>query len=495
MGIAIQHNKPFFEKPYEHFFRPLNGKYRDAAVNCIRAFYLRLNGPEADYDYHQSRRDVIECFVAALRDSRVLDPDGEDNGAIDSAGSNTDRATAMLQTLLESGWLEKYSDPGSMRSAYRFTPRGRQFARIFVQGADEIVTRTQSTRSTLAHLRTFADGAKAGHVAIPDLMIAAKLSQDIVGDLNDIIEEVTEHKRRFADSVTRDLEHARATGESFFKYMGQRFVPDLEARFNEDSVERYRADILSQLESIEALPTETKRSIERSLRQYYPSLLQPGRRSILIWVLDRIRTFINRACDAKLPELRRETRTFVRRADALLKHLTTITFEGDEQTVGQRVAGLLRLSEPEVNAVLTDPRSHLPELKVELIDPARVRLRERKREEPIDDTIDEPPPLSREARLADALRRELARIFQVDVKRISEFVVQELAGGHRIRISQMNITDVPSMLASLHAAQIAGVQNRESLFQIVPLNERFCHELFETDDYVIEYVPEARGRG
>lgn len=483
----------FFEYPHGNFFRPLSGRNRDGAARCIRSLYLRINGPEADYQYHQNRSDVVECFTVALRDAVALDPEGVREEGVSVAMSRQDRASAMLRELRDCGWIEKYSDPGSMRNAYRFTPRGRQFAALFAQDADDIITSTQNTRSTLAHLRTFTEGAQQGRISIPDLMIAAKLSSDIVGDFNDIIEEVTERKRRFAETVTHTAEQARAAGLDFFEYMGNRFVPEIEVRFNEDSVERYRSEIKGYIERVWTLRDDTKRDIERKLRAYYPMLLREGREVLLAWVLNRIEKHIDRACDAKLPELRRETRTLVRRADALMRHLGAITFETEDMSVGQYVASLSRLPDEAVTRVLDDPRSSVLLMRVALIDPQTVAIRPRATRSPVGNRMAPSEAPTREAMLDRDLRQELARIFRVDIESISEFVVEQLAGGRSIRLSEMQISDVPSLLSALHAGQVAGSSARGRRFRIRPIDATVANEYFETRDYVIEVVEPRRG--
>lgn len=480
----------FFEPPHEHFFRPLNGRYREAAVNCIRALYLRVNGPDADYDYHLTRRDVDDIFAEALRRSPVLDGDGEEERL--DALSIQDRAAAMRRRLEGCGWIERYSDPGSMRVAYRFTPRGRQFAAPFAQQVMDEVTLTQNTRSTLAHLNAFYSKAQSGEVSIVDLMIAHNFSRDIVNDFNQIIEELIERKRRFAESATRQLEHARAIGESFFDYMDSRFVPDMTLRFNEDSVERFRHQIIEALDRIEALPDTIKAAIEKRLREYYPAL-RKDRESILYWVLERIRNHIQRACEAKLPELRRETRNFVRRADALLRHLAEATYQGREEGIAAQIARLNTLSKADIDRVLEDPRCGIPRIELALLNPERVRLKKRKAPRPVDSALDEPPPLSREEKIRKKIRDLLEEAFRADFEVVSEYVIEKLADGHRIRVSELPVSDARSLLSALHALELGSSSRQGSGFSVHPLAERFDNGFFEGQDFVIEYHPEASG--
>ena len=106
-------------------------------------------------------------------------------------------------------------DSGSMQTAYRFTAAGRQFAAPFAQRSSEIITNTQHTRSTLSHLQSFVTRLQAETLSVGDLMIAAKLSGEIIGDFNEIIEEIVEQRRALIASVNREIEAAKQAGDNF----------------------------------------------------------------------------------------------------------------------------------------------------------------------------------------------------------------------------------------------------------------------------------------
>jgi hypothetical protein len=104
---------------------------------------------------------------------------------------------------------EAYMDSGTMMTAYRFTASGRQFAAPFAQRHSEIITNTQHTRSTLSHLQSFMTKLRTEAISVGDLMIAAKLSGEIIGDFNEIIEEIVEQRRALIASVNRKIQAAK----------------------------------------------------------------------------------------------------------------------------------------------------------------------------------------------------------------------------------------------------------------------------------------------
>ena len=56
----------FFELERQHFFRPLNGKYRETVAACLRTLHERLHGPGADFSQTLSRdglRDLLRPVV------------------------------------------------------------------------------------------------------------------------------------------------------------------------------------------------------------------------------------------------------------------------------------------------------------------------------------------------------------------------------------------------------------------------------------------------
>ncbi len=399
----------FFNESRLNFFGPLTGKYREVAISCLRNLYLRLNGPEADYSYHLTKKDIINIFVESVRNTPLMD---DENDVEDAVMSNQERAGWMLRRFKDTGWIEEYMDSGKMQSAYRFTSSGRQFSVPFAHSSSEIITNTQHTRSTLAHLNIFKDQLNTGNVSADDLMIATKLSGEIIGDFNEIIEEIVEQRRDLISSVDREIQAAKEIGDNFFEFMEKRIIPDITIRFSQDSVERYKKDILDHLDNIRNQKDEVKAKIEHHLRKYNPNLLNPNRPSILIWALDRIEHRLTAACDVKMPELRTQTDSFIKRAQVLITHLASLNFgETESVSIFSLVKQLSNLSKNEIHSIMNDNRSRHLKLIVEMVNPEKVKPPKERHNREINTLLEEPSQTTTEEMRRAYIRQELSISF------------------------------------------------------------------------------------
>jgi len=102
----------------------------------------------------------------------------------------------------------------------------------------------------LSHLQSFVTKLQTGTVSVGDLMIAAKLSGEIIGDFNEIIEEIVEQRRALIASVNREIQAAKQAGDNFFEFMEKRFMPDMFVRFSRDSVEAELYDLFVRTQDV-----------------------------------------------------------------------------------------------------------------------------------------------------------------------------------------------------------------------------------------------------
>jgi len=502
-------NPEFFTGARSAFFVPLTGRYREITVNCIRSLYLRLNGPEADYSYNLNRGDILDIFVQCIREKPVLleaqNADAEDQEL--SAEAEATRAASSdsinparlardtYNKLKRCGWLEEYMDPGMMETAVRFSASGRQFAQPFAQQTNEIITNTQHTRSTLSHLRSFIDRIEQrNEISIADLMIATKQAFEIIADFNDLIEALVEKRRELMASVNREIQEAKQAGESFFEFMEKRFMPDIRFRFSADSVERYRHEIIDAVDKIRDLNKDAKIAIEKELRQAHPTLLTPERPLLLSWALDQIEHHVNMACDVKLPELRGETENFVRRAQALITHIASLSLgESDSESIFSIASRLAELNHIDVAAVFDHDQARFALMNVGLYNPGKIQPPMTAKRELMDTAFDEVINMDADARRQAYIRSQLERVFAVESGKISNYVIQQLAGGHRIKSSQLPITDATSLLSAIHAPQLASVSGGEKARFRIIASDPTSNEYFHGDGFELEYIPPDAG--
>jgi hypothetical protein len=76
----------------------------------------------------------------------------------------------------------------------------------------------------LSHLQSFVTKLQSGAVSVGDVMIAAKLSGEIIGDFNEIIEEIVEQRRALIASVNREIQAAKQAGDNFFEIPGTLYL-------------------------------------------------------------------------------------------------------------------------------------------------------------------------------------------------------------------------------------------------------------------------------
>ena len=242
--------KTFFQHEYQHFFRPLTGKFREKSRACIQNLYARLYGPMADYGYHLKRDDVIDIFLHALQQAPDLDDDGTQE---DEYLTDEELARRVLKRLIDDGWLEEYLDDVLMKKAYRFTPIGRIFGRSFIDvGREQRLANHRNTRNARNALAAYLE-----HGDPFDLVEADGFAQEVFNDFNESIEEIELIQRQQARQIANEMALRQASSE-FFDYLKERFIPNISRMMSNDSVARYRQDIKTTLDNIRALPDQEK---------------------------------------------------------------------------------------------------------------------------------------------------------------------------------------------------------------------------------------------
>ena len=491
-----QHDKertvPFFVDEQVNFFKPLVGRYREVVVSCIRELYLRLNGPEADYGVHLTRDDVLTIFHSAINWTALMDfdPSVDDPEETEDRLSVHDRAGKVLRKLLDSGWVTEYMDPVAMRKSYQLSGIGRQFSAPFVRVFEEIITDTQNTRSTLANLQHFYSSTLSRNPEVDHLMIATKNSGEIISDLNNLIEELDSKRRQLVKAVDNNIEHAKQAGEDFIDFAQKRLIPEFETRMKTDSIERHKAEILGILRNLHGLPTSDKVKVEKRLRRLYPNLHKPGDRdSIFIWALQTIERRLMNACDFKIPELRSQADKFMRRAQMLIDHLTTIAFgENEHKSVFKLVGDLKSMNESMFNVVMDSSLNDNGILKIGLINPGEVTIPERRTREDIDDSVAESVIETPEQMRQRYILNKIETMFAVTSGQVRKQAIKHLAEGRRIQASEVLINDVDSLLFVLNGPIVGSVSNPDDDFLVHPLGRTYENRYMTADDYEIEYI-------
>ncbi len=431
----------FFTEQRLQFFRPLTGKYREQVVECLRLLYQRLYSASADYGESLRREQVVEIFAEALVRAPLLEDGDEDGGRFKSP---REQAGWILNLLVEHGWLERQVDQASFQSTYPFSRSGRLFTQALSDADSRRVrTRHRNTRNTLNALEAFSRQGEPDDVY--NLLDALEFSERIIADFSDVIAELEERKRELVREVESQQLVQRAS-EEFFAFMEQRFQPDLAVRLSADSVEKHRDQIQRAIDRIRRKPSPWKAAAERALRRSAPELLVDEQQSVLWQILNSIEARMRNAAELMLPALRRTLQSFTARADIIIRQLSYLHSQrhSDVVSVCRQLAAQPR---EQADARLARAGEQLAAVQLGLLDPGRLRLRERERRAPVRSAIFEAPPADPEALRELALQQLLDRAFAVNAGELRDYLRRGLGSGYRISSRDLPLDNARDLLA------------------------------------------------
>ncbi|WP_250462418.1 Wadjet anti-phage system protein JetA family protein [Microbulbifer litoralis] len=472
----------FFEDRYQHFFRPLTGKYREQVVECLRLLYERLYTAKADYGESLVREQILEIFGEAL--TRAPQLEGEDGDAEYTEGrfrNLREQAVWVLNSLVEYGWLEKLVDSATLSVTYPFSRRGRLFTQPLVElNSTRVRTRHRNTRNTLNALEAFA-----GRGEVYDLIDAWEYSERIVADFTDMIAELEERKRELVREVEAQILVQQATDE-FFSFMESRFQPDLAIRLSADSVEKHRDSIDRVIGQIRRKKNEQKAEWERRLRQLLPELAVEGQ-SILWMMLDTIEDRMRRACEVKLPALRQALHGFTKRAEIIIRQLSYLqsSSEGAFSELCQELG-----SADDRGELLEQLGEAMSTFQLRLFDPKQVQLWQRSRRQPVNTRVQENAPLEAENRREILLQQLLDQAFTMNSGQIKDYMSRALGNGRVVRSSELPVRDARDLLAMSHALEAGAANQVSSEFELRISDEkrRGKNVYLEFDEFKFELV-------
>ncbi|WP_369602710.1 Wadjet anti-phage system protein JetA family protein [Hahella sp. SMD15-11] len=475
----------FFEGPRQQFFRPLTSKYRAWTAACLALLYRQLYSDMAEYGHALSREQILGIFqeaITRLPAANAALPDGED----DERPLRTEREQAVwvFNQLRECGWLEEVVDEATLDVRFRFTRAGRHFTQPFVElEGGSLRTRQRNTRNTRNALDAFLQ-----HGEIHDLLDAHEYSERIINDFTDVIAELEDRRRTLIREVSADQDR-RLAGEAFFEFMEKRFQPDISIRLSADSVEKYRDEILALIDRIRAQPKAFKADAERRLRDLLPDQVRKGQ-SLLWQILDRIERRLNHATDTMLPALRDALRQFTRRADLIIRQMSYVASQRHTDLVA--VCERLRAKPAtEQDTLLTRMGERMGGVSIGLVDPARVRLRERRPPPPVNTRLEHLPEVDDSALRAVSLRMALDKAFTITDAHIRDYILSALDTRDRIDTDELPVRTAADLLALTHCVELGSANARHDgwQFRVIPSGRRTQRPgLTETDHFVIEAV-------
>lgn len=471
----------FFSNERLQFFRPLTSKYREQIVECLRLLHERLYSASADYGESLKREQVVDIFCEALQRAPLLDSDDEDQGRFKNV---REQAGWILNNLVEHGWLERQVDQATFQSTYPFSRTGRLFTQPLVEAdGRSLRTRHRNTRNTLNALSAFAE-----HGEVYDLLDAFEYSERIIADFTDIIAELEERKRQLVREVEAQ-QLVQQASDQFFDFMERRFLPDVAIRLSADSVEKHRDRIQTVLQRIRQQPDHWKANAERELRRVAPDLLVEHSSSVLWHLLDSIELRLRNASEIMLPALRRTLQSFTKRADIIIRQLSYLQTQKHNDIVGL-CRSLRELGQTDFDRRLAAAGEAMATIRLELVDPGQLRLKERQARRAVHSAMAEPGRLDVEAQRELAIQQLLEQAFQINASDLRTYLRSALGQGRRIDSRDLPVEDAADLLALSHIIGLGSADHAASGFRvrIQPTGQTITGETWfnHRDGFIIE---------
>lgn len=459
----------FFVDQRRHFFSPLTGKYREVVAECLRLLYRHLYTDIRDYGNALDREQLIDIFKEAITRTPLLDEQEAGSEGEGRFKNQRELASFIINRLLESGWLEKQVDEASLQSTYGFSRSGRMFTQPFADNDNRhFRTRNRNTRNTRNSLQAFLEQGE-----VHDLLDAYEYSERIISDFTDVISELEERKRQLVREVEARQLVQHATDE-FFDFMDKVFKPDLEVRLSADSVEKYRDQIGKLIADIrrkrkygqgdaEQAARDWRAVMEIQLRKLLPQQVVPGV-SLLDTLLSGIESRLKNACEIMLPALRGALNTFTQRADIIIRQLSYIHTQGENQLV-ELCQTLSGLPPQEQEERLHNYGEQLASVRPGYIDPAQIQLRTSWQKQAVKTSLEQEPPLDREAQRDLLIQQALDQAFIVQGSAIRDYITTALQETGHINSRDLAASNTTELLALAHAIEAGSVNNLSSEYR------------------------------
>jgi len=482
----------FFIDDKLHFFKHLSGINRELTVACLSAVYLRLNGPDADYSYHLTKEDVLDIFFTAIQGVPIFSEE-EDHNTYDekklSASELKEKAADLFLKLRRTGWFEEYRDPGASRSAYRLSVDGRSFASNFTKDSEEIFLESQNTLNTLSNLKQFTAGVESNQFLIDYLMTATYYSNEIMADFNNTLQKISDYRRELVSSVNKQMSDANSAGDNFFQVIKQQVIPDIQSRFDKDSISKYKPELILLIQTIRDYPTKTKFEIEKALRVKYGYLLKEDRPSILLWSLDRIEQRVTQACDTKSPELRTKVSDFVRHAHLLLNQIANLESENNEQSIFYLLKKIKTLNSTKREMLFESDSTGFPLQSLSLVNPGDISHKKSVKRVQNKDAVNLSPEITKESKKKIQIRKAISEAFRVESNLISEYIIDQLAGGHSIEGKRLIIYSPETLIGALFDTELGGINTPLSKnFEVKAIPGEINNQYYQGQIFEIRYI-------
>ena len=474
----------FFQLERQHFFRPLNGKYRETVAACLRTLHERLHGPGADFSQTLTRdglrdllRPVVQSSAAVIE---VAAPADGDEMAQIPVGDDVQLTGAIIRTLLRDGWMETFPDRTGLVTAYRFTRGGKLFAEALWSHE------RPHQRARQRNMRSCRNSVEAALKSVDafDLVDAYEHAERVISDLAEGVDYFQDLVRRLM------VEASRTPWDEFMEFLG-RFEREFKKQLTADDANRHRQIIRDALGRLRNLEQARIHYLEDQLNDVAPWVLKErSGASSLEWLLNRIEDMVELACSTKQPELIKAMNVYMRRAASIVQQAMMLRAGARRQSFSAAISKAATLTGEAQDTYLGQLGQVLGASEVRLLDPAVFKLRrasQRRRAL----TVTALPQVSRDSRLAAAQSRAEAGAFALSNDDVHEMLLRERRLRNRdFRISTLQINTAVEVLAVMQAVEAIRASGSQSL-KATRLESRLVNPYYTGFDYLIQLLDHA----
>src|SRR5690606_33412426 len=159
------------------------------------------------------------------------------------------------------------------------------------------------------------------------------------------------------------------------------------------------------------------------------------------FVLDSMYNRLRSACDIMLPALRRSMQGFTQRADIIIRQMSYLTSQRHNNTVPLCQA-LAELPADEQDQWLLKAGERMTRVRVGLIDPAQVQLRESRRQREVLTTVEVMNEIDENGRKELYIQQPLDRAFTLTNQERRRTIVAARGNGRRISTRHIPVHSV-----------------------------------------------------
>ncbi len=457
------------------FFSPLSGKNGKVIEKVIISLYNTTYGDDFSSEEVLDRRTVVKIILRVMQEISWQDEDEEY-----SLDSDKEKSSYVVKRLSDTGWVEFITDRGSSIKTFNFTKNGKKMAQTLASMDDEenLNIRQRNVRSTRSLLESYQKSNDPY-----DLLDAMNFSKHIVSDLTDNINDLKEEKNLLMLLAIKDISQASGM---FISFLEEKFTTDLAIKFGEDSANRHRLEIGRLVNELLDDPQLELR--EKKLIRLVPSYKKRENplRNILYAIQDRL----HNACDSKLPKLKNEITTYVKRGEIIFRQTNSLIFNKNKE-VSQIAEVLKEKSEVDKMELLNKIGEKLRYPNLRILDLSSVIVRKREKKEQVKTVLEENKVIPKEVYIQSQFEQKKHMALNFTQDEIEKFIDKHFEMNSQISNTLFKVSEPKDLLIALYSADI--IYKSQNDFEFKATGERIENIYFESDEYIITKKMKDKG--